>query len=273
MTTHYVQHPTTKQIYHFGRKRPALRPKRMFSKYRLPGSILPTAPSVVDYWTGCAALSDILANDVLGCCTSSGALHVTESLTYAAGAPVTLTRDDAIKFYSISAGYVTGDPSTDQGGDEVQVLNTWRDKGLDGSGAHAIAGWLDVDPTNQAEMRALTFMGCSLYFGVDLPDAWTSVIPRSNGYVWTPGAPDPNQGHCFVGIGANDQGIQVDSWGLIGTITYDAIASLCSEASGGALYAVLTKESLVKATQMVPAGIDWQCLVAEFDSEGGTVSS
>ncbi len=273
MTTHYVQDPTTNEIFHFGRNRPAPRAKRMLSKYKATGVLLPTAPSVVDYWPGNRALADVLANDRLGDCTSAGALHIVEALTFAAGSPANFTADDAVLFYSLATGYVKGDPSTDQGGDEVQVLNTWKDKGLDGSGAHAIAGWIDVDPSNVAEMRSLMYMGCLLYFGIELPDSWTASMPSSNGFVWDVGAPDQNQGHCVVGVGATDQGIQVDSWGLIGTITYPAIAQLCSQAGGGMLYAVLTKESLSKATQMCPAGIDWSCLVAEFDSEGGTVAA
>lgn len=271
---HHLVHPTTGKQLHFGRKRPAPRPHRRFlSKYMAPGFALPPAPSVVDHFGNAPGLSDILANDALGDCTAAGALHIAEAAANLGGSPVTFTRDDAIRFYSASTGYNPADPSTDQGGDEVVVLNTWRDKGLDGSGAHAIAGWIDVDPTNVPLMRSLVFLGIYLYFGVELPNAWTTPFPSGDGYVWTPGAPNPDQGHCFVGGGAIDQGVPVDSWGLRGIITYDAVAELCADADGGALYGVLTKDILAKATQLCPTGIDWSCLVAEFDMEGGAVAA
>ena len=272
MTVHYVQHPETKTNLHFGRNRPSVRPLRMLSKYAGSpcGQILPPAPSVVDYFTGVAGLSDILANDRLGDCTSAGALHLTESITHAAGSPVVFTEDDAVRFYSLATGYVRGNPASDQGGDEVQVLETWRLKGLDGNGAHAIAGWVHVDPTNVDLLRSIVWLFGGLYFGVELPDAWTA--SPLNGFLWTPGAPDPNQGHCFVGLGASDAGIQVDSWGLMGTITYDAIAQLCSDSASGMLYAVLTKESLAAATKLAPDSLDWAQMVADFDTIGGLVS-
>jgi hypothetical protein len=264
-------HPVTGKPLHFGRNRPAPRPKRMMSKYLTSGAALPTAPSVVDYFTGVSGLSDVLANDELGDCTSAGALHLTESITSAAGSPVVFTRNDAVGFYSLSTGYVPGDSTTDQGGDEVTILNTWRAKGLDGNGAHAIAGWIDVDPTNVPLMRSIIWLFGGLYFGLELPDAWMASPPTGDGFIWTPAEPNPDQGHCVVGLGANDEGVQIDTWGLIGTITWDAIASLCVAAAGGTLYAVITKDCLAKATQLAPSGVDWACLVAEFNSEGGRV--
>lgn len=272
MTTHYVQHPDTKANYHFGRNRPNVHPMRTLAKYACSphGTILPAAPSVVDYFSGVSALSDVLANDRLGDCTSAGALHITESITARAGSPVVFTADDAIDFYSLATGYVRGNPNSDQGGDEVTVLETWRTRGLDGRGTHAIAGWIHVDPTNVPLLRSIVWLFGNLYFGVELPDTWTAA--PSPGFLWTPGTPDPNQGHCFVGLGANDQGVQVDSWGMMGTITYEAMAALCCDAAGGMLYAVLTKESLAAASALSPSGCDWSQLVADFDCAGGTVS-
>jgi hypothetical protein len=261
-----------------GRKRPAPRKKRFLARYgAVPGVTLPQAPSVVD-WTVAGGspvpgLADILANDTLGDCTSAGMWHLVEAINAAAGAPITPTptRDDAVTFYSLSTGYVSGQPATDQGGDEITVLTTACQKGLDGAGAHAPIGFFDVDPADVPAMRSIVWLFGGLYFGAELPDAYLEVA--GPGYTWDVGTPNPNNGHCFVGLGASDAGIADDSWGLNGTITYAAIAELCAEANGGALYAILTKESLNRASALCPAGIDWATLLADFQAEGGVIAA
>jgi hypothetical protein len=262
----------------FGRKRPVqtatTHPHLFKSVRKFMTGPLPTAPSVVDFFTGPkTALTDILGNDTLGDCTAAGACHLEESISFAAGSPVVLSATQAIGFYSLSTGYVVGDASTDQGGDEVTVLTTWQQKGLDGNGAHAIKGWLSVDPTDAALVASCNWLFGGLYFGIELPDTWTNPFPSADGFVWDVGTPDPNQGHCVVGVGSNSVGIQVDSWGLIGTITYAAIAQLCAESAGGNLFAVLTPEIITAAQGLAPNGLDWATLLADFDNAGGNAPS
>lgn len=226
---------------------------------------LPDPPEVVDYITGAkAALSDILGNDTLGDCTAAGVCHIIEAVTAAAGAPVTLTRADAVKFYSLSTGYVPGEDWTDQGGDEVTVCNVLKAKGIDGKGAHAIKGWLAVDAKDATLIKQCVYVFGNAYFGAELADAWTQV--QGDGFVWDvgQGEPDPENGHCFAGLGANDRGVQVDSWGLEGTITYPAIAKFCSDHAGGNVFILLTDEIINKAKGLCPAGIDWVQLEADF---------
>lgn len=265
-------HPVTGRELHFGRKAPPKgRAKRMLSKYTA-GAALPPAPSVVDYFTGVAALNDVLGNDKYGDCTCAGICHLIESLTAAAGSPVVLQTADALALYTLTTGFDPNNPATDQGADETQVLSYVQKSGIDGKGTHAIAGWVDLDPTNAAEVRSAAWL-FGLYFGVSLPDSWTSPMPSGSGFVWTPGTPDPEQGHCVVGVGASDEGIQVDSWGFIGTITYDAIAELCVESAGGALYALITKEQIAAGKELAPTGLDWAQLEADFAAAGSAVAS
>jgi hypothetical protein len=146
----------------------------------------------------------------------------------------------------------------------VTVLTSWRTKGYDGNGLHAIAGFVQIDPSNAVELKAAQFYFGGLYFGLELPDSYTNPFPSSNGFVWGPDTPNPAQGHCIVGVGADATGILVDSWGLLGKITYDAIAQLCSEAAGGMVFAVLSKEWINAASQASPAALDWATLQADF---------
>jgi hypothetical protein len=252
-----------------GRNRPKPHVRRMLARYKLA---LPTAPTSVDYHSNVAALTNVLANDSLGDCTAAGACHIVEAATAVAGSPVTMSAADAVRFYELSTGYNPDNPASDQGGDEVTVLNAWRDHGLDGKSTHAIAGYVSLDTGNAEEIKAaMATFGPCLYFGLELADTWAN--NPNNGFVWDVGAPpDPDDGHCVVGVGYDDLGVQIDSWGLIGTITWAAIAQFCSEAAEGNLFAVLTKEVISKARATAPDGLDWDALVADFDGLGGTVA-
>lgn len=260
----------------FGRNRPAphLRTGHKMAARYFDAANMPPVPDAFDYSTLCPSpLADILGNDTLGDCTAAGAGHLIDVFTAGGGAPVAITAAEAIAFYSLSTGYVPGDPSTDQGGDEVTVLTTWRDKGFDGQGAHAIAGFLQVDASNAAELKACAYYFGGLYFGLELPDTYTHPFPSSNGFVWAPGTPDPNDGHCIVGVGGDSAGIKIDTWGMLGTLEYTAIAELCTDAAGGMVFAVLSREWIASASQRSPGALDWATLVADFDALGGTVTA
>ena len=88
---------------------------------------------------------------------------------------------------------------------------------------------------------------------------------------------EPAGRHCFIGTGYNGQGVQIDTWGLIGTVTWDAVAALTSSGQGGQLYALWSEDSLAKATGKTPAGFDWAQLQIDIDamraaSRGGIFS-
>lgn len=257
----------------YGRNRPAqhFRTGHKMAAHYFNLDAMPPVPDAFDYSPlGGSTMTDILGNDVLGDCTAAGVAHLIALITGGGGTPVTITREETIAFYSLSTGYDPADPSTDQGGDEVTVLTTWRDKGFDGQGKHAIAGFVIVDPSNARLLKACAFYFGGLYFGLELPDSW-SEAPNS---VWGPGTPDPNKGHCIVGTGGTLTGIPVNSWGEPEEFTYDAIADLCSDANGGMVFAVLSREWVDAASQRSPSALDWAALVADFDGlTGGTVAT
>jgi len=229
---------------------------------------MPPVPDAFDYSPlGGSTMTDVLGNDALGDCTAAGVAHLIALLTGGGDAPVTITTAETINFYSLSCGYVNGDPSTDNGGDEVTVLTYWRDKGFDGQGKHAIAGFMQVDPSNDALLKACAFYFGNLYFGLELPDSY-SEAPNS---VWGPGTPDPNRGHCIVGTGGSLNGIPINTWGEPEEFTYPGIAELCSEANGGMVFCVLSKEWVSKASASAPSGLDLSALIADFDGLGGSV--
>jgi len=109
---------------------------------------------------------------------------------------------------------------------------------------------------------------------MELPDKWINPIPSSSGFVWdTAGNPDPENGHCVVGVGYGNKGVTISTWGMTGLITDAAIKKYATTAGQGELYTVVSKDAINKATQKTPAGFDWSQLVADFDSMGGSVSA
>lgn len=253
----------------FGRKRPiAVGPHFRLRQY-LRG--VPDSPSSCDYsFPAASVLSDVFLNDTLGCCVVSGFYHIVGAETgNAMGSAFHATSDQIIADYSAIGGYVPGDSSTDQGCDEVTALNYWAQHG--GANGTKTLGWLSVDATNRAEVQAACYLFENLYFGLELPDTYTNPFPSGSGFTWDVGTPDPNQGHCIVGVGYDTAGVKIDTWGLLGTMTWAAIAKLCVQSAGGALYVILTPDQVAKAQSKAPNGLAWLDLVADFNAMGGHV--
>ena len=255
--------------FKLGRNRPAARPKLRLGDY-LDRAALPAPPPVI-HWTYAAddrpGLFNILANDSLGDCTSAGAGHIVDMFRgNAAHALPTqaVTEAEAVAFYSKSTGYVPGDPSTDRGGDEIAVLDCWKNQGYFADGSGKIAGYVGVDAANVEQVKQAIWVFGNVYFGVELPDAWLRPPPRGNGFTWDAADdPDPSNGHCFVGLAYNDNGVIIDTWGMIGTVTWAAVAKYAAQPAGE-LYTVLSQDWIDKASGKAPNGFDFAALQADL---------
>jgi hypothetical protein len=274
MTLKVLQHPTSKKHFKMGRQRPRARGPRLSLKNYLMKH-LPAAPHTIDFSKpAMSALQLVYMNDQLGDCTIAGAGHVVGTLTGGAGKVVTFTDDQIVAMYSACGGYVPGQPNTDQGCDEQTVLNYWMSPAGGIGGGNQIAGWLAVDGTNPEEYRTALWLFENLYFGVELPDAWVNPMPSESGFTWTvAGNADPSNGHCFVGVGYDTKGVKIDTWGMLGTLTDEAVKKYATTEGSGELYVVISQEGIAKASQKAPNGFDWSQLVADFDSMGGNLAS
>jgi hypothetical protein len=231
---------------------------------------LPPSPASCDYTPAAApVLSLILGNDVLGDCVIAGGYHVVGLATGNAGDLYTVAESDVIADYSAIGGYIPGVEATDNGCDEVVAMQYWQTHGF--ANGTKIAGAVAVDATNQAEVRAACWLFEHLYLAVELPDPWIQPMPTASGFTWdTAGDPDPNNGHCIVGCGYHDGGVTIDTWGMLGTLTWAALAQYFTEAAGGALYVMLTPDVVVRATGKAPTGFDWATLSEDFTDIGGS---
>lgn len=257
----------------FGRKRPvSTGPRFRLRNYLMASMAAP--PETCDYRApAVSALSRVYLNDTLANCVIAMVGHEAGIFTSGAGSPFIFSDAQLISLYSAIGGYVPGDPSTDNGCDEVTALNYWQNNGAP-AGSHKIAGWLSVDPANKAEYRTALWLFENLAFGVELPDAWISPFPSAPGFTWdVAGTPDPSNGHAFCASAYGDGCVLIDTWGMAGRLTDAAIQYYCAASQGGALYTVLSADAINKARQKAPNGIDWSQLVADFDSMGGSVTA
>lgn len=253
-----------------GRKRPVANcPHPKLANYLR--ATVPPAPASADYTKAAGLppiLADIMGNDELGDCVCACGGHLEGVETANAGNPQHATLSQVIAQYSAIGGYVPGNPSTDQGCDEQTALNYWVQHGFP-NGTKAL-GWLAVDATNKAEVQAALYLFENLIFGIELPDKWVSPFPEASGFTWdVAGAPDPENGHCVLGVGYDAHGVQIDSWGLIGTVTWAAVAEYASKGGSGELYVLITPDQLAKGAAKAPNGIAWSDLIADFDALGG----
>lgn len=255
-------------LYRLGRTPPAVpavqRQRVMFADF--VGESLPTPPTV-QHWSYAAedCLSQVYGNDTLSNCTAAGAGHALGVWRGNAknGDPAP-TSDEVIRFYSDTTGYVRGQPSTDQGGNEIEVLTYWRDRGFFPDGSGKILGWADLTGLDPIRVRQAVYLFETLYFGYAMPDAWLPDRNFKQGFTWgAAGPPNPDNGHAFIGSGYNYNGVQVCSWGTMGTVTWEAIAKYTQQ-GGGELHVPLSADTINRALKRAPNGFDVASLSASM---------
>lgn len=263
-----IHSPSHGRTVKLGRRNPTSRPKLHLKNYL---TALMTPPASCDYSAKVLpVLTDIMGNDQLGDCVIAGGYHIVGVETGNAGAAFHANSAQIIADYSAIGGYVPGDPNTDQGCELPTALAYWQKHGF--ANGTKLLGYLAVDATNRTEVELACWLFENLYFGMALPDHWINPFPAGNGFLWgESGASDPNNGHCVMGMGYDAHGVKIDTWGLLGTITWAAIARYASATSGGELHVMLSPDQLAKGQLKAPNGIDWSAIVADFDAMGGNV--
>jgi hypothetical protein len=253
-----------------GRRRPVFRPHFFLRDYLRPGAI--SAPSACDYSAAAAtSLGDIYLNQQLGDCVIAAGYHMLGVETGNAGDLFIANDAQIIADYSAIGGYNPNNPSSDQGCDEVTALNYWCNKGFaDGS---KLYGWLAADASSKLEIQSAIYLFENLIITMELPDQWiTPTTPTASGFTWDVDGPsDQNNGHCVTGIGYNPSGVKIATWGLLGVLTYEAIAQYCTQANSGGLYVVLTPDQLARGQAKAPNGVDWATLIQDFNAMAGSV--
>ena len=107
-------------------------------------------------------------NDTLGDCTIAGVAHAIQIWTANSQTEVTIPDSIIQNYYSTWDGYVPGDPSTDNGGIELDVLNDWRKSNL---GGHHLLGFADPAVHNMTQIKQAINLFGGAYIGFNVPQS------------------------------------------------------------------------------------------------------
>jgi hypothetical protein len=243
----------------------------------------PTSPASVDYSAkALSVIENIEGNDSLGDCVIAEDAHYIAVVTGNANTLYSYTRDQTVADYSAITGYDPSDPNTDQGTDPIAALNYRVQRGYaDGS---KDAGWALVDCSNKAEVAYAinTFGNLKLWFGI--PGSIANNLPSASGFVWdvSAGAADTQNGHCIgscaygvssiLAVAVTAQGVVVMTWGMLGLVTWAALAAWFVTSAGGGAAVRVTTDWVAKATGNTPSGLNLSALTTAFDLYfGGTL--
>lgn len=137
-----------------------------------------------------------MGNDTIGDCTCAAAGHLIEEWTPNLGATVVPPNNSIIAAYSAITGYNPVTHANDTGAAELDVLNYWRQTGVDN---HKMEAFVALEPQNTDHIRDSVLLFAGVYIGLALPvsaqtqSVWTVPPGGPNGQ----GAPGTWGGHAF----------------------------------------------------------------------------
>jgi hypothetical protein len=221
---------------------------------------LPAPPPVADWSKGITSFGMML-NDKLGDCTIAGCGHAVQVWTANAYSESTIPDAAILSAYEKWDGYNPGDPDTDQGGVELDVLKNWRKQGLAG---HHILGFVDPAVTNLEEIKQSIALFGGVYIGVSLPvtaqkqDVWdvapgylSGSNPDAEGGSWG--------GHCVYVCAYDQDGFTCITWGALKKMTTAFWRAYVDEAH------TILGAGWIKANK-APSGFDVQQLRADLNA-------
>lgn len=195
------------------------------STYLTPS--LPPPPPKAD-WTKGVTSWGMMMNDSLGDCTIAGVAHAIQVWTANSGTMFTTPDATVEQYYAQWDGYKPGDPSTDNGGIELDVLNDWKKQGFAG---RTLAAFADPKFANLDEIRQSIALFGGVYIGLSLPitaqkqDVWDVVA--KGGAAAKKGSWG---GHCVFVPRYDQNGFTCITWGQLKTMTVAFWNKYCDEA-------------------------------------------
>ena len=198
------------------------------ARYLTPA--LPPAPAAVDWTNTVTFPSGMMLNDTLGDCTCAALGHAVQVWTANSGAEVTVPDAAVLATYEAACGYNPADPSTDQGGVELDVLNYVRSSGL-GSAGTIVKSYVACQPENREHIKQAIHLFGGAYIGLALP-----LTAQGDGD-WTVqiGGGEASQigswgGHAVFVPAYDDAGLTCITWGQKKRMSWDFWDTYCDEA-------------------------------------------
>jgi len=231
----------------------------LLASYLTPA--LPAPPASLDISTKVPSWG-MMANDQLGDCTCAAAGHLIMEWTANAGKQmVTPTDQQIIAAYSAITGYNPSTGANDNGANEVDVLNYWRQTGIAGD---QIGAYVALEPANHTHVMDSVYMFEGCYIGVQLPK--TAQAQTQNNQPWSvppsgtggDGAPGSWGGHAVPVVAYDTRGVTVVTWGALQIMTWSFWATYCDEA-----YAILSTD-YINGNKQAPQGFSLDQLQADL---------
>jgi hypothetical protein len=234
----------------------------LLASYATPA--LPAPPAKLNLATKVKDRWGMMDNDQLGDCTCAAAGHLIMEWTANASKMVTPPDSAIVDAYSAITGYNPKTGANDNGANELDVLNYWRQTGIAG---HKIQAFVALEPSNKTHIMdgIWIFGGC--YIGVALPKS--AQAQTSNKQPWSvppsgtggDGAPGSWGGHAVPVVAYDSRGLTVVTWGALQTMTWGFWEAYCDEA-----YAILSPDFLQQkgGKTVAPSGFDIAQLQADL---------
>jgi hypothetical protein len=222
----------------------------------------PPAKPAVDWTKRADKVWGMMQNDQYGDCTCAAAAHAIQTWTANdSGKEITLSDDQVLAAYTAITGFKPGDPATDNGAVELDVLKYWRTTGFDG---HKIAAFAALEPHNVEHVKVSIdlFGGC--YIGLELPavaqdqKVWSVPYYGPRGQ----GAPGSWGGHAVYCVAYDKLGVVCVTWGQLKRMTWSFWTAYCEEA-----YAILAPDWFGEDFK-APSGFDLSQLQTDLAQVG-----
>jgi hypothetical protein len=196
-----------------GKREPKVSSRDLLTaNYFLPN--LPPPPEEIDFTRGRTNFGMML-NDKLGCCTIAAPGHAIQIWS---GKTVSDTIIQTA--YEQWNGYNPADPSTDQGGIEVDVQNNWIKYGL---GGHFLKAYTTTDKNNLTHVKKAVEIFAVINIGLALPVSaqYEQVWKSNEGGLWGL--------HDVIIPKYNKIGPVCVTWGALKQMTWDFLVQCCDE--------------------------------------------
>jgi hypothetical protein len=213
----------------------------LLASYTTP--TLPAPPPALNAAKQVKGSWGLMDNDQIGDCTCAAAGHLIMEWTASAQSKMVTPPDQQIvAAYSAITGYNPTTGANDNGAQELDVLNYWRQQGIAG---HRIQAFIALEPSNHTHVMDAVWIFSGCYIGLALPKS--AQAQTSNKLTWSvppqgtggDGAPGSWGGHAVPVVAYDSRSLTVVTWGALQTMTWGFWAAYCDEA-----YAVLSPDYL-----------------------------
>ena len=230
----------------------------LLASYLTPA--LPAPPATFDL-TGKVKTWGMMDNDQIGDCTCAAAGHLLMEWTANAGKMFTPTDKQIVAAYSAITGYNPATGANDNGAQEIDVLNYWRQSGIAG---HKIGAYMALEPSNHTHIMDSVYIFEGCYIGLQLPIS--AQAQTQNNQPWSvpqggttgDGKPGSWGGHAVPVMAYDAHGVTVVTWGALQVMTWTFWEAYCEES-----YAILSSDYL-KNGKTTPEGFSLQQLQADL---------